>query len=503
MRAVPDLQTLFRSLPACMHPLALRAQHPSIDMACTLSVTLSDGIAAAHTARAMAELTRLTSVSLTVSGYIFPAPLRTFRRILEYAEAAPCPISLNVARTLPLRSEAAARALAASMPRLGHLSRLVVSGGSLLPGLAMKRPLFATLAGHLSALHTLDLACCRGGPFDVQALAATLAALRALRALSLAGLSVHDTGWPMLREVLAPAGLTELSLSDCNLGDAFLLCKPCSSAWDCTAVEVATGVEQHTCTQIVGGVTTHKFGHCGQGQTAPCGSDAFRALRVLDISHNRLWVFPGELYCQIWSLPSLESLSIGSQRHGHNIVPPLAMLSKPPSFNLLALDLSHLPLANHLPLLRAALRSHAGLTSLSMHSAGLQPRCTHDFADMLRELRNLRQLRLGYNALGETEGCTALPVALATLTSLELLSLPQCSLDSQNVLRLTEHLTALTRLRAVDLSGPHLSTDDAETLTAWAATLPMLHTLRMTSAIVQLPHNTPASAPDSSSPDRE
>ena len=159
MRAAPDIPTLFRSLPPCMHPLALRAHLPSIDAARTLSATLPDGISAAHTARAAAALQHLTSISLAVRGWRFPPRLRAFRRLLRYAERAPCLVSLDVSNALPPHLDDAARALAESMPRLCHLSRLVMCGDSFLPGAPPPTPRPPLANSSLSPLRLCTRPC--------------------------------------------------------------------------------------------------------------------------------------------------------------------------------------------------------------------------------------------------------------------------------------------------------------------------------------------------------
>ena len=140
MRAVPNLPALFRSLPPCMHPLALRAHLPSVDAARTLSATLPDGISAAHTARAAAALPHLTAISLAVSNYRFANELASFGRVLQAIGGAPCGVSLDVARTLPQHSDLPCKIILHNIPNLGRLVSLRISAGSFLPGAASWLP---------------------------------------------------------------------------------------------------------------------------------------------------------------------------------------------------------------------------------------------------------------------------------------------------------------------------------------------------------------------------
>lgn len=133
MRAVPELSTLFRSLPPSLHATALRARHPSIDAAHTLTTTLPDGITAAHTARAAAALPHLTSLSLTVRGYRFTSRLASFQRVLRALGDVPCAVALSVADALPW-GDLPALVLRQHLAHLRHMTRLAISPNSLFPG---------------------------------------------------------------------------------------------------------------------------------------------------------------------------------------------------------------------------------------------------------------------------------------------------------------------------------------------------------------------------------
>ena len=271
-----------------------------------------------------------------------------------------------------------------------------------------------------------------------------LGAMPGLRALSLAGLALHDAGWSLIRDALSSTPLTSLNLSNCRLGDWFLLFRP-----PCTGF-VATRVTRPQLTPC-----SHPADlPAPSGEAAGCAPAMRGALRVLDISHNRLRAFPEDLFKQLRSLPAVRSLSVGTPRHGLNVVPPLAMLRTGVAFHLHSLDLSFLPLAKHMHMLRAALAAHAGLTALSMHSAGLQLQSIPDVAAMLRGLPALKHLRLGNNALADPHGRGVLPAALGTLTALELLSLPFCALNAMDVSGLIEHVCGLSRLQVPSPTTP-------------------------------------------------
>eukprot|EP00892_Ulva_mutabilis_P000494 jgi/Ulvmu1/10445/UM062_0042.1 len=492
MRAVHHLPTLFRSLPPCMHTLALRARHPSIDAARTLSATCRDSVEAAHTARAAAALTQLTSLSISTSGTRFPSGLASFHRVLHAFGEAQCPVSLDVSNSLPQHLDLPAHVMLQNLPHLGCLCSLAMSPASIIPGLSILAPHLSLL----SSLHTLDISGsqCRT-PYALwhkdswdatkeQPPMEALATLPALRDLSLGGIGLSDTGWAAISQHLSTRPLTSLNLSNCGLKRKFQLLHstPCTPSTDDPYTTAPSAADARAAEDP----DSHNPAGDGAASTAGTMWVLHDTLVHLKLSHNDFRGMSGACCGQLKSLPALQTLDVSvpvSSRDHHLISTSIVKaIGSGAAFRLRSLDIQGLGLGPHGAMLRAALRVHTGLTALNLSAT----RADVALIEALQCVLQLRSLWLDSNPelwqMG-TDWRHAVHV-LGTLTALRVLSLASCHLHDRQVVALAQHLTSLSNLKAVDLSRNPICRQGGLALTAWTRMLPALGMLRMNNTSV-------------------
>lgn len=336
-------------------------------------------------------------------------------------------------------------------------------------GIALVYAGLSAIGPHLSGLsnlHTLDVST--PGSYTVKGadLASPLGALRALRDLSLSGVELEDPGWADVARELRSTPLTALRLSRCGLSQGFVLLHTDGEAAPGCTVQADVSTGAHACVAGCGraagaGERSACMGHValghGGGDTRglSCrgcagGAQPMRAtLVVLDLSGNHLLPPPsGVCFEQLRSLSGLQTLALGKANSRDEESDVLFVAGSGAKFSLRALDVSLVHHSSLTPALCDALRTHTGLTALSLEGSG----ATAGIAEGLRGLGRLRELRLGKcEALWQSGvaggGWRSVARALGALTALRLLGVNACGLNPRRAVVLTQELSGLKQLR--------------------------------------------------------
>lgn len=459
LHAAPSVFTLLSSLPPRLHPLALRAHHPSIDSHHSLIFHFREASTAIPAARAAASVPHITSLAF-------------------HAVRTPhCPLAAQN----PTHAAAIFRAIAA-MPGLSSFTlkgwildldgevqlsqqlRQPAFGGGRLRALGLSHlrapmtvlpPALAAFAGTLTAL---DLSHTHLSDVAAQTIALYVGDLRELRRLTLGYTNLEDGGWVALSPQLGRlSALDTLDVSGVHVSARKLFS---CAAPDGLSAAIDYGMESDDS----GGMDVEEAGEL----VGPL----WRRLETLDISHNRQLRHLPDIGARLACMERLHSLNCaGMGLFGEHAVDALREMAPLP---LRAVDLSYNDLSAGAAQLSACLHhGWRGLTSLTLTHAEIRCGAAEVLAESLVALKDLQELHMPRNGLAQ-RGAVALAPAIGALGALRVLSLAQNELGDVGAHAVAQHASHLMHLEVLDVSGNGVGAIGAAALAESAAGLPLL-----------------------------
>lgn len=474
LHAAPNVFTLLATLPPKLHPLAMRAQHPSMDSHHSLIFHFRDIAAAVPAARAAASVPHLTSLAF-------------------HAVRTPhCPLAPQA----PADAAAVFRAVA-DMPRLSsftlkgwildldgelnlsrHLRQPGFGGGRLRHlGLSHLRaamtvvpPALAPFAGTLTSL---DLSHTHLTAAAAHTLSLYVGDLRELRQLLIGCTHLGDVGWAALAPQIGRlTALEHLDVSSVHISaDKFFV--PVPGVVTCPGGESASESASESSGVVAFEGDGGLEGEVVAGPVIPI----WTWLQSLDVSHNRQLRHVPDLGARLACMTSMRRLNCaGMGLFGDHAVDALRVMSK---LQLVAVDWSYNDLSKGAAQLSACLEGGwRGLTALTLTRSEIRCGAAEMLAESLVCLQELQELHLQRNGLAK-RGTVALAPAVGELRALRVLNLAQNELGDVGAHAISQHAAGLAHLEALDLSSNGVRGLGAAAAVDAAAALPHLRLLAL------------------------